>query len=204
MHGNIPRQAARFNNGQAKPYRFIPKTLPPAQTLLDEPVCFIDTLTVFVRHVPPGIIKQLRAVNGRGRVWLETCRDPINGTIYGWRIVVQQPTIRSIKQLARLPKYYRATLTRLDVAVDFLVPHYATKLVKEWLASHALLKYRRAGPMYDKGGTTCWVNWEGRRKPKRLTNLGVYADRASKITDNLYCCAHLEIRLIGARTGLPN
>ena len=104
--------------------RFVPPVFAPAWALARQPVTFIDTLAVFVRHVPPGIIKQLQAVNGPGDVCLKTIKGTMRGreVIHGWCIVIQCPTMRTIRQLAELPHYCQPTLSRVDIAYDFESP----------------------------------------------------------------------------------
>lgn len=181
--------------------RFVPEILPTPETLLDDPLPHIDTVVVIVRHVPPNIEAQLQAINGKGVVRLGKAirvDTPYGFFIAGWPLIVQLPTTRAIKQLARLPKVYQAKLNRVDVAIDFIVPHYGRAILKDFFPAHAVLKWRQAGPMYV-GGTTYWIDFRGtNRKRERLTNLAFYSDRESKLCG--LCSGKLELRFMGART----
>jgi hypothetical protein len=172
----IPLGAPRFKRFWPHPYDAIRQCLP-----------YIDTLHLFFRDwLPLGVVERVRAVNGAGKVWAEP------RFTYGWMLIIQQPTYETLLLLGELQRQYRATLSRLDVAFDFICRDADRLALAQWLAQHLLLKWRRAGLMHEEGSyeeETIYWSYKARRR-----DLCLYADRTSKLTGE--SCIHLELRLL--------
>jgi len=130
----------------------------------------------------------------------------LNGNLVGYLLIVNQPNRAVLEVLDHLHDMgCRATLYRLDIAVDFITQtRCEAEWLKHWLAKHVLLRWRPKGRMLTHEEGIYWVNQKDRRqnnKKRSARDLLVYASRLSKITGTP--CTHLELRFqtsAGCRT----
>ena len=146
-----------------------------------EAICYIDTIEIFIRNIPPGTIKRLRVANGRGSVWAALVRTA-NGAAVGWVITIQQPTRRTVLAADRLcHENSGAVLRRVDLATDFITSSPQDKqAIREWLLRHVLMKHRPHGHMHDLEDTIYWVRQGGRKlegKKRSNRDLVFYSDK---------------------------
>jgi hypothetical protein len=156
--------------------------------------CYVDTISLFLpqRKLPqPRIIKELKAVNS-GAVFPQECNNSQGH--WGWKLTVQAPSETALFMLNEYQQQYKGKISNLHIAIDL----FANDLLacEDWLRDHAVLKYRKPGPMAESTNTISWVYHVGRRAPTR--NITLYSDRPSKLNNRL--CSHLEIRLWRCRT----
>jgi hypothetical protein len=165
--------------------------IPDPRDGIKKTVAYLDTIELFTRRLPPGI-RQIDKIDGR-RVRISECRDRHNNVV-GYRVTVQRPSILMLQALDQLQRDNpRIILYRFDVAVDFLKPSQdAAEQQKIEIVTHALLKWRRKGPMHDEPNGVYWVR-DKSRKRRSNRDLLVYADRLSKISGDI--CTHWELRL---------
>jgi hypothetical protein len=125
----------------------------------------------------------------------------------GYRLAVNHPSALTLQRVERVAQRYGGILCRVDVAVDMQMPSAAdAKELNDWIVRHAVLRWRRKGPMddYENGGVG-WVQRKGKRRYPR--NIVIYADKPNRITgdDN---CVHMELRFLNAaslkRQGIRN
>src|SRR3974390_2884274 len=143
MHGVISRQAIDCQ------FPF---------TLLRPTRCYPDTVALFVPTLwqPPGLVDWVKAVN-RGDVFPDEARSK-EGGVWGWRIVVQQPSDQALLRLDAFQedhnrsKRHKAKVVRLDIPTD-LWPDGSKLDCRDWFVDHLLLRYRKAGPMYVRERT---------------------------------------------------
>ena len=161
--------------------------------LLHPTECYVDTVILFlsVQALPDGIIERLRMVNA-GAVF--PARRGTRHGHWGWKIVVHQPSRLALSLLDRWQQAYEGKVIRFDLASDL----FADQLLacRGYLLDHVILKYWKAGPMFEFKETTYWVDHRGCRAPTR--NIGLYCDQPSKL--NGRPCVHLEVKLTRGRT----
>jgi hypothetical protein len=160
---------------------------------------YIDTIECFFpcerygdrRALPPGAARALARI---GRVIPCTTRK---GFRIGYRLAVNHPRALTLQRLERVAQRYGGILCRVDVAVDIQMATAAdAEWMKDWIVRHAVLRWRRRGPMLDIDGTICWVKWKrGQRRYPR--NIVIYADKHNRITGELNCL-HMELRFLKA------
>jgi hypothetical protein len=158
---------------------------------------YLDTIEIFF---PLLRSEQYRDVNRFGEI--KECRDH-QGSLWGYRLILNQPNRRTVLRLDPIVKRYRGTVCRFDLAMDIQVPDAKNaKKVKDMILRTALLRWRRRGPMHDKGdgpyydrGTFYWVWWEKRHRSNR--SLILYADKDNRFTGELGC-VHLELKFLKA------
>jgi hypothetical protein len=125
-----------------------------------------------------------------------------NGRTWGYRVYLNWPISREqIVQFERVREYYQGIIARIDPAFE-LQPNPPSLITKEQISRRlkqtTLLKYRRKGPMLDyESGGVAWVDYRGRRKPRR--NIGLYVDKPNRVTGELNC-VHFEPKLYRADT----
>jgi hypothetical protein len=151
-------------------------------------VSYVDTLELFAPSLPKGIRAQI-AATGAGKVLVEPC-GKANAT-WGVRLIVHQATRRTLPVLQEIQTRFRATVCRLDVAFDF------SDWDPEWFEHHAIMRYRRAGPMHDEENGTYWVT-QNIRQRRSERDVVVYGDQPGKMTGEIDI-AHFEVRF--QRTG---
>jgi hypothetical protein len=163
-----------------------------ASTGGDEPcVAYIDTVEMFFRYLPRGLRTEVERVVGR-RVRIEPCES--EERLHGYRLIIQQPSRSCLMVLDRFQIKHRAKLCRVDLAFDF------SALSRQWFERHALMRWRREGWMHDEengfyyNATRRIEEQAGRRRAGR--NIGVYADRLSKVTRKEVC--HYELKFMNS------
>lgn len=158
--------------------------------------CYIDTIELWFRY-PPTEYAKVRKMQD-GRAILEPCRDDA-GFTWGYRMIVHQPKRSTISMLDHLQQKYKAPICRLDVAADFILgSDQERQTVRAWLERNVLLRWRPAGPMFDEGDTTGWVEYRDRKrlgKKRANRDLELYADKECKLTGEVDC-VHLELRFL--------
>lgn len=153
-------------------------------------VCYLDTVEMFVRNWPRAV----SVIASIQEVRVEKCRDR-RGEVCGYRIIVHQPTKRTLRLLEQMREAQKGALCRFDVAFDFVGPN--AERLKEWLAKHMVMKWRRDGFMLDIDGTTYWVE-QARRNQRSARDVALYADRLSKVTGDE--CCHFDLRFQRAQS----
>lgn len=167
----------------------------PDRPPLTEAAVYLDTVEVFFRYRPKGLLHALQ-----GRVlrppWYEDCKDP-HGNLWGHRLIVQQPKApRTLSVLDQWQRQHGGKLCRFDLALDLLPRPEDHEALRRWIEHHATLRWRRPGRMHDDHGTLYWVRqtdrieWGSRRSNRDMV---VYSDRHSKITGEVDC-VHLELK----------
>jgi hypothetical protein len=167
-----------------------------------QPVAYIDTVGLFVGadrlpDLPPNILSRLREAN-RNEAFIDDNACYPNGGFIGKRYEVNQPTLDVFNVLDELQAACDATVSRFDIAVDFLRNRHA---MKKRLLRQAILKRRsRMCPlMNDHKNTTYWIDTthraEAGMKPPRR-NLALYSDRPFRLTDDEQPCTHFELRIL--------
>jgi hypothetical protein len=158
---------------------------------------YTDTIEVFFPYRPKGLMKQIRAMT-RQAVWFAPCIDPL-GNVRGYRLIVHQPNIPTLRTLDEWQSAHHGRLCRLDIAFDFTPrPHVDPQELIEWIERHVMLRWRRPGNMLDIEQTLYWIEQRGRNK-RSSRDAALYTDRHSKLTGELDCI-HLELRLQNAST----
>jgi hypothetical protein len=101
-------------------------------------VAYLDTVEVFFRYMPKGLRTILERTDGR-RVLVEDRVDTY-GRVWGYRVILHQPKVSTLKTLDRLEKKHRGKLCRVDVAYDF------SGHSRDWLERHSTMRWRRRAP----------------------------------------------------------
>jgi hypothetical protein len=112
----------------------------------------------------------------------------------GWgtyRLVMTRPTRKTLQRLDYYILKYRGIPCRLDIALE--ISGGDRKLVRLWIVTHAILRYRRRGPMKPDEATLYWAPKYSRR------NLVVYDDKVHRVSGEKECC-HFELKLRRAVT----
>lgn len=152
-------------------------------------LAYIDTLALFCRQLPAYIRKDLERAVGK--------RIRIKQVFRGYLIFLHQPTTKTLDTLANKQRetansyYYRLTMSRLDLAVDFLTTEreYANEL-QYHLERHLKLLYSREMGTVEYGDTVYW------KRRGRQRNLTAYTEQAARMGgDTQEPCFHLELRL---------
>jgi hypothetical protein len=165
-------------------------------------VAFIDTVELFVRNFARHDPRRLRRADllRLRRIQpfhLYACRDRRNRwRKWGYRITIHQPSREALRELDRIQQRCRSNLCRIDLAIDFSVDAASKAAVKDWLVRHAILRYRRSGPMHDEENTTSWVKQSARTR-RSNRDMIVYCDRPSKLTGEVDVI-HLELKILRA------
>jgi hypothetical protein len=168
-----------------------------------ETSAYIDTVELFFRcYLPRGILRGLETIQPprklkrrlRHSVIINKCVNK-QGLIYGYRVIVHQPSPEMLAALDRYQTHYHGVLRRFDVAVDFTTETQAeAEAIARWLKTHVVLRWRRPGNMlpFQGGINMIWTEHRNRTStPSR--NLELYADKPSKV-GNHGPCAHLELK----------
>jgi hypothetical protein len=184
MHGNLSRRGRNCTTRE---------TIAENPRLWVRDVsAYIDTVELFFRFKPG--LKRLRAIQSRKTVHREKCygRD---GNLYGWRLIVHQPTRQALLVLQEMQEGWRGKLRRVDLATDFITGSASEcEQLKRWVINHSLLRWRRRqDQMHDEDGTVYWTQRVTRKRPAHR-DLVVYADKPAKLTGELDC-VHVELRL---------
>jgi hypothetical protein len=153
-------------------------------------VAYLDTVEVFFRNVPKGLRTILERTHGR-RVLVEPCVDTYS-RVWGYRVILHQPKVCTLKTLGRLQKKHGGKLCRVDVAYDF------SSHSRDWLERHSTMRWRRRGPMLDEENGVYFIQQKDRRR-RSGRDILMYDDRESKITGELDV-NHVELRLQNTET----
>jgi hypothetical protein len=148
-------------------------------------VAYLDTVEAFFRYVPKGLRKMLERTHGRP-VRIDPCGNE-HDRIWGYRVILHQPNVGTLKTLDSLQKKHGGKLCRVDVAYDF------SSHSRDWLERHSIMRWRRRAPMLDEENGVYFIQQEGRRT-RSGRDIAVYGDRPSKITGELDV-NHVELRL---------
>jgi hypothetical protein len=156
---------------------------------------YCDTVELFFRFALPPGIRTLDRIQGV-RTLTEPCIDQHSKTV-GYRVIVHQPKPKAFDVLDRFQASHRGVLCRFDTAADYMFATEAqAEAFAQWLKTHVILKWRRPGQMHDfEGGGVNWIKQSDRTR-RSNRDLGVYADRLSKLTGQW--CAHLELKMLRA------
>lgn len=204
-HANQPALPAR-----PRAYRHVDFTrgydsdIASAMRGVKDVVAYADTLELFFRGSTIPALGTLRrelhdVQRGRGKLprFKKVVMKADGQTVtVGWRFLVNHPSAEALRVLDRIMMDHRATIHRLDIAVDFVTPTKtrARALMLHFIR-HLVLRFGRSNGMPDEEFGTYWVRYKDTRKsPTR--NVLVYADKLSKVRGRP--CCHLESRFIGS------
>lgn len=171
---------------------------------VEDVVAFTDTIELFFRGstIPAlgAARKRLHDVQrGRGKLPrfkpVKMFTDGQVATI-GWRFLVNHPSAEALNILDDIMLDHRATMHRVDVAVDYITKDQAeARAIMLALRQCLVLRFNRSNGMPDEEFGTYWVRYKDvRKKPPR--NVLAYWDRDSKVRRQP--CCHIEIRFIGS------
>jgi len=153
---------------------------------------FIDSIEIYFGLLKPH---QRRALRRYCRVERTLVRynKKKRREYSGWRAIVTRPSELVVKRLDRLVRKYHGVCNRLDVALEISSADH--RALHSLIESHIVLRWRKPGPMGEKGET---IYWEPLRRGKRCRrNLVVYSDKINRVTGEVDC-THLELRLMRA------
>jgi hypothetical protein len=173
---------------------------PPSWWNITDVLAYLDTIELILGYVSKGTKHSLAAALGvtgkeaNRRIQFKECK--VKGKLVGYRLCVNQPNESALYVLDRLLQAlrWRASFYRFDVALDFLTCNDCeARWLKNWLASHVLLRWRRGGPIHDIATTTCWNRQKGRKK-RSARDLVAYPTDDPKPNGISGTRAHLELR----------
>jgi hypothetical protein len=175
---------------------------PPAHNPCGSRYAYFDTVELFFRKYPRGLTMLARERD----VQVHDCKDR-RGELCGYRLVVHQPTLRSLQILDEMQVEQEGVLCRYDLALDLIEDD--PEAMKDWLATHVCLKHRPSNPMHDEIGTTYWISrvyqsqkasrverkHKRRSRPRR--DIALYPQDCSRVTGEIGV-VHLELRFLCA------
>jgi hypothetical protein len=184
MHGNLTRHRRNCTTRETIAQN--------PRLLVRDASAYLDTVELFFRYKPG--LKRLLAMQPRKTVQSKECIGH-DGNVYGWRLIVHQPTHQAFALLQEMQNEWRGKLRRVDVATDFITRSASEcQQLKHWVVNHTLLRWRRRqDQMRDEDGTVYWTQRVTRKRPSHR-DLVVYADKPAKLTGELDC-VHVELRL---------
>jgi len=119
-----------------------------------------------------------------------------HGVLQGYRLIVNEPCPALLPVLDRLAAKHRATVARVDVAVDWITRTTDdAKWLEAFLLKYALLRWRRRQAMRDVA--TWWpsTHYWCQKRPRRSRDLVLYVKNDG---DRDY--AHLELRFFSTQS----
>jgi hypothetical protein len=124
-----------------------------------------------------------------------------DGDLQGYRLIVNEPSLALLRVLDQLAVKYGATVSRVDVAIDWRTrkTHEAEWLV-QYLLKYTLLRWRRKQDMRDVA--TWWPTtyyWCGKKRSRRSRDLVLYLKNDGRYGDRDYY-AHLELRFFSTQS----
>jgi hypothetical protein len=161
---------------------------------------YIDSIEILVRK--RFRLDKLRAIQ-RTKLWDEPCKDR-DGNIWGWRVIISQPSRKTLHYLEEVQRDNGGSVFRFDIAIDLIAKdEIDAEELKSLVLTRALLKWRPKGPMLNIEGlddftTTYWIE-QNKRKRRSNRDLALYADKPSKVTGEINC-VHLELRFLNTRS----
>jgi hypothetical protein len=161
---------------------------PAGAVELRNAVPYLDTLELFFRCLPKGIRGLIGSTQGKPPI-IKPCKNK-SDWVWGYRVIVHQPSIPTQKILDVLQEQHGAVICRFDIAYDF--PH----VTRAWLERHVIMRWRRKGAMLEQPNGVYFIVQKGRRK-RSGRDIYLYDDRPSKITGELDV-PHLDLRFQNA------
>jgi hypothetical protein len=153
---------------------------------------YVDTVEIFFRYRPKGLLGQCNAADCAKRPWFETCRNRI-GEIVGYRLVLQKPAPHAFAKFECWRKEHKGTICRVDIAFDFRCrPGTTRQSLISLIRTQLLLKWTCSWIRKEKT-TLYWVE-QTSRKARSNRDLCFYFSKPSKL-DGSPNSIHLELRL---------
>ena len=157
---------------------------------------YVDTIELFL---PPHLNQATRdtiIASLRGYQYDDVCLQPsrgANGVLVGWRLGLNQPDPALFFDgvLDALQRRLRATVTRVDIAVDWTMrSQAAADDLQAFIERTGLLRWRRAGDMIVLGAEPT-IYWNKGRRRRRSRDLVLYCGKLAPCQVER---THLELR----------
>ncbi|MHC2583866.1 hypothetical protein ACVI1J_003907 [Bradyrhizobium diazoefficiens] len=157
---------------------------------------YCDTVEIFFPYRPKGLLGSFQ--NCTTRAWFETCFDS-SGAIFGYRLVLQKPTLRVLQHLEPWRIKHKGKICRVDIAFDFTcLPGVDRQALIQFIKCQTMLRWTPGSWMRAVETTRYWVEQVSRNR-RSNRDLCFYSNRPSKL-DQSPNCIHLELRLFRTET----
>lgn len=109
---------------------------------------YCDTVEIFFPYRPKGLLGSFQ--NCTTRAWFETCFDS-SGAIFGYRLVLQKPTLRVLQHLEPWRIKHKGKICRVDIAFDFTcLPGVDRQALIQFIKCQTMLRWTPGSWMMKK------------------------------------------------------